>query len=115
MRAQPGPTGWPQALRAINWRRRAPQVRVVMSDPAAGSIVYPRDMLARAREVADHRQQGLNALGEIGQLGRPVIHPLVDVDRVLAAPGRSDTIVPDALQIRRLAARARTADQQVAA
>src|SRR5690606_7876936 len=39
----------------------------------------------------------------------------VDVDRVLAAPRRVGLGVPDPLQVRGLAARARGADQQVAA
>ena len=48
-------------------------------------------------------------------LGRPVVHLGVDVDRVLAAPGRGQAVVPDALEIGRLAAGARAADEQVAA
>ena len=48
-------------------------------------------------------------------LGRPVVHLGVDVDGVLAVPGRLELVVPDALQVGRLAAGAARRDQQVAA
>ena len=52
---------------------------------------------------------------QIAWLGRPVVHLGVDVDRVLARPGRAHALVPDALQIGRLPAGPRTADEQVTA
>ena len=60
-------------------------------------------------------EQRLVQLGEVGRLGRPVVHLGVDVDRVVRAPRRPQLVVPDALQVRRLRARAAAGDQQVAA
>ena len=48
---------------------------------------------------------GSMRLGEVGRERRPVVHLRVDVDRVLAAPGRRQAVVPDALEVGRLAAR----------
>ena len=65
--------------------------------------------------VVDQVEQRLVALGEVGHLHRPVVHLGVDVDGLLAVPGRLELIVPDPLQVGRLAARPAAGDQQVAA
>ena len=44
-------------------------------------------------------KSGTVKIGEVGAFGEPVVHLGIDVDRVLAAPGRIDRLVPDALQI----------------
>ena len=53
--------------------------------------------------------------GEVGQLGRPVVHLRIDVGGVIAAPGCLHPGIPDSLQVGGLAAGLRAADQQVAA
>ena len=55
------------------------------------------------------------ALGQAAGQGRPVVHFGVDVRRVVAAPRRVDTVVPNTLQVQRLAALARTRNHQIAA
>ena len=84
------------------------------ADPAARAVVHARGDRARDREILHHRHQRLHAFGEIRRLGGPVVHLGVDVDGVLRAPGRQQLVVPQALQVRRLRAGARTADEQVA-
>nr|GFD48564.1 hypothetical protein [Tanacetum cinerariifolium] len=49
-----------------------------------------------------------------GDFGGPVVHFGVDVHRVLAVPGALELVVPDALQVGRLPARLRRADEQIA-
>ena len=67
------------------------------------------------RQLLGHPEQRLVALGEVGGIGQPVVHLEVDVGRVLAAPGRIDLLVPDALQVGGLTAGPRRGDHQVAA
>jgi len=66
-------------------------------------------------QIHHHRHERLDALAEVHRLGRPVVHLGIDVDRVLALPGRIHALVPEALEIGRLRARPRAADQQVPA
>ena len=54
------------------------------------------------------------ALGQVGDLRRPVVHLRVDVDRVVRAPRRPDHVVPDALEISRDGVRLRASDEQIA-
>ena len=116
MQAQPGAAGRPETpSRAVDGRGRAPQVGVVVDDPAARAVHLPRGPRAGLGEVPHHRDQRGHAFLEPGRLGRPVVHLRVDVDRVLAAPGRVGAVVPQALQIGGLAARPRRCDQQIAA
>ena len=72
-------------------------------------------MRAGDRQVVERGEQRLVAFAERGRFGRPVVHLGVDVAGVLAVPRRTQLVVPDALQVGRLAARAAGADQQVAA
>ena len=60
------------------------------------------------------RNSGSVSSGRLVDLGRPVVHLGVDVDGVGRGPGRHHLVVPDALQVERLGARARAGDQQVA-
>ena len=89
-----------------------------------------RPRLARMRErpgrpVGDglpvRRQHALHEtvqrpgqLGQIGRLGRPVVHLDIDVGVVVGIPRRRQAVVPQALQIGRQGI-ARAGDQQVAA
>ncbi len=86
-----------------------------MRGPAARAVVRGGRLRARHREIGDEIQQRLVQLGEIGGLGGPVVHLRVDVQRPVRTPRRAHVFVPDALQVRRLRARAAARDQQVAA
>ena len=113
--AEPRAAGGPVSPRAVNGRRRAPEVGVVVRDPATGAPVHLRGARAGLREVLHHPQERFDALAEIARLGRPVVHLGVDVDGVFAAPGRVHAVGPEALQIGRLPARTRAGEEQVAA
>ena len=71
--------------------------------------------LAGNGQLVDGVVQRLLALGQIGGQGGPIVHLRVDVAGVLAVPGRSERLVPDALQIGGLPALAAGCDEQVAA
>ena len=88
-------------------RRRAPQVGVVVGDPAAGAVHARAPCARRSRPgPAPCAVSGSIALGQVGRARRPVVHLGVDVDRVLAVPRRRHAVVPDALQVGRLRRRA---------
>ena len=115
--AQPRAAGRPQPpLRAVDRGGGAPQVGVVVRHPAAARRTSSRAVRApvTARSCTMRRQR-LQHLREVRRHRRPVVHLGVDVDRVLAAPGRRQAVVPDALQVGGLRARPRAGDQQVAA
>ena len=113
--AEPGTAARPEAaVGEVQRARDAPQVGIVVQHPAAAAVLARRDGAA-LREVADQRQQRLVQLRQVRQLGGPVVHLQVDVGRIIAAPGRGRAGVPDALQVGRLRAGLRAADQQIAA
>ena len=101
-------------LRAVDRGRRAPEIRVVVGDPATGAIHLAGRACARHGEVLNHGGQRVHRLLQVRGHRRPVVHLGVDVDRVLAAPRRRQAVVPDALQIGGLRAGARAGDEQVA-
>ena len=103
---QPRAAGRPHAvLRSVDRSRGAPQIGVVMRHPAAGAVHLARRPRAGHRQVRHQCRQRIHRLGEVGRERRPVVHLGVDVDGVLAAPGRRHALVPQALQVRRLATR----------
>ena len=56
--------------------------------------------------VRDEIEQRLVHLGKIAHLGWPVVHLDVDIQMVIAIPGRLDFLIPKALQVGRQPARA---------
>ena len=86
-----------------------------MEDPAPGAIVLPGHVAPLVGELADHPEQRFGALGEVPDLGRPVVHLGVDVGRVLGIPGRIHLVVPDALEVGRLGPRPGRGDEEIAA
>ena len=86
-----------------------------MEDPAAGAVVLPGHLAALVRELADHAEERLGALGEVADLGRPVVHLGVDVGRVFRIPHGIHVLVPDPLEVGRLRSRTRGRDEKVAA
>ena len=112
---KPCASRWPDSpLRTVDRRGGAPQVGVVVRHPAAGAVHLPRRSRAGDRQVGHHRREGIHRLGQVRRQRRPVVHLGVDVDRVLAAPGRRQAVVPDALQVGRLRTRPGAGDEQVA-
>ncbi len=85
-----------------------------MADPSPGPVHDLRRPRARDRQILDHGHQRFDAFAQPGRLGGPVVHLGIDVDRVFSTPRRCVGLVPHALKVRRLSARPRTGDQQVA-
>jgi len=102
-------------LGPVDRGRGPPQVCVVVGDPPPGPVLDLGRAGPGLGELGDHPDQGLRALGQVGRLRGPVVHLCVDVDRVLAAPGRAHLVVPEALEVGRLGARAGAGDQEVPA
>ena len=68
----------------------------------------------RDAEPVEQVEERLVTLRQVRDLGRPVVHLRVDVDRELAVPRRDVAVVPDPLQVRRQRPGAARAEQQVA-
>ncbi len=113
--AEPRAAGGPEAPGTVDRGGSPPEIGVVVGDPAAGPPLHLGGAGAGFGEILDHGHERLDALAQIGGFGRPVVHLGVDVDRVLAAPGRVQAVVPKALERGRLSALARGTDEQVAA
>ena len=96
-------------------RGEAPGVGDDVRHPAARVVVGLRGLAARLDQRGDELVQRLVQLGEVADLGRPVVHLDVDVEMPVAVPRRLDFLGPDALQVGRQSAGPRGADQQVAA
>ncbi|MCY1169162.1 hypothetical protein D9M73_91810 [compost metagenome] len=86
-----------------------------MRNPAPRAVHRPRGPCAGYGQILDHPHQRLDTEAEPARIGCPIIHLSVDVDGVFAAPRRGRPLIPDALQRRRLAARSRRGDEQIAA
>ena len=56
---------------------------------------------AVARQIVDIIEKNFVQFGEITGLGAPVVFLKVDVGGIVAAPGRSEAFVPQALKIGR--------------
>lgn len=92
----------------------APQGRVMVGHPSAGSIHVLCRLAARNGQFLNHTEQRFVTLGQVGRLGRPIVHFGIDVDGIAAVPGRDGVLVPDALQVEGLAAGTRTGNHEVA-
>src|SRR5438874_134795 len=97
MMAQPRSARWPDTVNAIDGSRAPPEVGVVMHDPPPAAVLVFGGATAADHQVADHVEQRLMALAEVGQFRRPVIHLAVDIEGPLALPRRIEQFVPDAL------------------
>ena len=116
MLAEPGGAGHGGAPRGGFARGgEAPWVRQQEGNPAACVVVGFGGLLARSNERLDQGEERFVQLGEVGDLGRPVVHLHVDVGVPVAIPCGLDLVGPDALQIRGQAAGAGGRDEQVTA
>ena len=114
MGTQPPCTGGPQAPCAIDRCGTVPEVRVVVFHPTLRNApMHLRGLLALGHHALHLVDQRNGALGKVGGFSHPVIHLQVDVGRVLTSPDRVRILVPNALQIGRLSARAGRGDEQI--
>lgn len=115
MVCEPGAARGPDAVvGVIDGGGAAPEVEVVVDDPAGSAVVKVGDAGARLGEVFEGSEERGVAFGKVGDLGGPVVHFRIDVDGVLAVPGGSERVVPDALEVGGLAAGAAGGDEQIA-
>ena len=112
MLAKPGATNrpHPESCR-VDGRRPSPEIDVVVSYPPAAAVVRSSCLGTRSRDVSKEVEQWLMAFGEITHFSRPVIHLRVNVDRVFAAPGWGNGVIPNPLEVGRLTAGAAAGDQ----
>ena len=114
-RAAQEPIGPPRiALASPDRRSLAPDVRIVMRNPATGPIILTSGFVTIVRQVLDQPEKGLVTLGEVGQLRRPIVHLGINIERIVGTPGRGHRFIPDTLQGGGDTPGARTRDQQVA-
>ena len=100
--------------RAVDYTRYAPDIGIVVGDPAVAAVHLPCGHGSGLAQVAYHGEQRPEGLVQAGHLGRPVVHLGIDVYRILAVPGSEELVVPDALQVGGLSSCLRGAYQQIA-
>ena len=100
---------------AVLGRAVPPQIRVVVGHKAPGAVHLLGHLLATGVHALQQIEEGQVALGEVAHLHRPVVHLRVDIDGVLAVPGRLKLAVPHALEVGGQRARPAGGDGQVAA
>src|SRR5687767_12934792 len=84
-----------------------------MCNPTSCSIHIASNSCTCDCDLLHETQQRLDTFTEPCDVGEPVVHLRVHVDRPLALPRWPGTVVPDALQIRGLSAGTRARDEQV--
>src|SRR5438045_2304634 len=103
---------WRSTAPAYRWRA-SPHIDIVMGYPPSTVVVRPGGFLSVHAQTIDKVEQGEVTLRQVTYLSRPVIHLSIDVHCPIAAPGRTNLVVPDALQVCRLRSGARTGYQQI--
>ena len=93
----------------------APDIGIVMDHHARRIIIGPGSLFGFGPAGLQQREQRRQAVAQAEQAGAPVIHFRIDIDGIVAAPGRLEMLIPDALQIHRLCPGAGGGDHQVAA
>ena len=112
---EPGAAEGPHAPEgAVDGGGAAPEVEVVVGDPAGGAIHLLGGAGSALGGFGDEAVEGLGALGEVAGEGRPVVHLDIDVDGVFRAPGRGGFFVPNALEVGGLGAGAGGGEEEVA-
>ena len=102
--------------RGVNdWLGVAPNGRLMMRHPAVTAIHLTGNLMASHRQFLDETEHRLGAFGKIGDLGRPVIHLQIHVERGHAVPRGCAALVPESHQIHRLPTGTRTGNHQIAA
>ncbi|MNG12053.1 hypothetical protein D3C84_956380 [compost metagenome] len=109
MKRQPSAAHRPEHSRqpARYDRRICPQIARMVNAEAACTIRFTCRLAAVLSQLIDVVEQRLMAFRQIRRLRRPIIHLNINVRMEVRLPRRSHRFVPDPLQIRRQAARAR--------
>jgi len=76
-----------------------PEVSIVVDHPTIAIVVFPCHRSASFRTLLNQPEEWLVAFREVGDLCGPVVHLSIDVDGILAAPGRFQVLVPDPLEV----------------
>ena len=85
-----------------------------MSHPAIRVVEAACRLLSAPRQAFGEVEHRDVELGEVRDLGRPVVHLQVDVDVVVGVPRCLDVLVPESLQVRGQRAGSTAGDEQVA-
>ncbi len=80
----------------------SPKVGIVMRNRSRGVVVFLCGAFTAFGKFGNQADQRLLTFGQIQRKCRPVVHFGVDIDGVVAVPRWHDTVIPNALQIRRL-------------
>ncbi len=112
---QPGSPHRPDTMDSIRGGRAAPSVRKMVDHPAARAVGGLGGAGAGFDEAFDEVDERQFAIGQTGEVGRPVVHLEIDVGMEVGVPRGPELPVPDALKVGRQRAWAGTANQQVAA
>jgi hypothetical protein len=72
-------------------------------------------LCARNAQIGEEIMERFCTFRERTRLRRPIVHLQIDIGGPLAAPPGPQTLIPDALQIRGLTARAGGRDEQISA
>src|SRR5882762_4073792 len=86
-----------------------------MEDESLTAVMNPGYFSVGNAKVGQKIVERLHAFVQAAGLCRPVVHLQIDVGCPFASPPGPEAFVPDALQIRRLAAGTRCRDQQISA
>ena len=87
VQAEPRAASGPHAeVRAVDRRRSAPQIGVVMRHPTARAVHILGGPSARFGKLIHQHDERLDALSQVARLGRPIVHFGVDVDRCICYP-----------------------------
>src|ERR1700722_17916735 len=100
---EPRLSHWPDPPRTVHWCGRAPEIGVMVQNPAFAVIVHAGRFSASYLQIADQTPQRLLHLPQISRVSLPVVHFEIDICRPLAAPCRAHILVPDSLEVCRLA------------
>src|SRR5438045_1026992 len=84
MLAKPCAAGGPRAVYIVDRGGAAPEVGVVMGDPAAAAVLSCRGACAADGEVIDQVKQRFMAFAQVARFRGPVIHFAIDVERPFA-------------------------------
>ena len=84
---------------SVHDTRNTPDISIVMHHPTAGTVHIFCCFLTGHGQFFHHFHQRFVHFFKVAFLSRPVVHFRVDVDGVLAVPGRVSTAVPDSLKV----------------
>ena len=102
-------------IKADRRRGEAPDIGEVMGDEAAAAVMLSRRLPARFPQRGEVVEQRRRALRQRGNLRRPVVHLQVDVQVVVAVPGRLHLLAPDPLEVGGQRPGSGTGDEEIAA